>query len=532
MEDAIPTPARRRSEAGPAVDRLAEARALRDAGRPDKAEALAQKALRRDPDDGDALHLLGLIAQDRGRLPRAVQLLEKAARSAPDSPAVLCDLGLAYKAAGRLDESIACQRRVAERLPDSPLALSNLGAALIAAGAAAEAVAPLARASALAPAHAEIAYNLGSALLAAGRAADAESAFRRALALDPTHVRARTNLGVALKEQRRVEESIAALRDAVAAAPGYADAEWNLALALMLDGRWAEGLSHYESRRRLAGFAIRRVDAAPWNGEPLRGRSLLVHAEQGLGDAIQFCRWLSRLGTLDGPVTLLPPPALRPLFRSLDVPVAVADGSDVPPTDLELPLMSLPHLVGPAEPFWPDAGPYLAPEPARLARWRNELGGSHGLTIAIAWQGNRDYRADRRRSIPLDAFEPLARLPDVRLVSLQQGAGHEQLAAVPWADRVRDLGPEIDRDGAFLDSAAIALAADAVVTSDSSIAHVAGAVGARVMLALCDVPDWRWGTRGDTTPWYPSARLFRQAAPGDWNGVFARIAASLAEGPA
>ena len=193
--------------------------------------------------------------------------------------------------------------------------------------------------------------------------------------------------------------------------------------------------------------------------------------------------------------------------------------------------MSLPHLVGPAEPFWPDAGPYLAPEPARLARWREELGGD-GLTIAIAWQGNRDYRGDRRRSIPLAAFEPLARLPDVRLLSLQQGDGREQLAAVPWRDRVRDLGPEIDRDGAFLDCAAIALAADVVVTSDSSIAHVAGAVGAKVMLALCHVPDWRWGMTGDTTPWYPTLRLFRQAAPGDWNDVFARIAAALAEGPA
>jgi len=445
---------------------------------------------------------------------------------------VLCDLGLAYKAAGRLDESIACQRRVVERLPDSPLALSNLGTALVAAAAAEEAVAPLARASALAPAQAEIAYNLGSALLGATRAPEAEAAFRRALALEPTHVRARTNLGVALKEQGRVEEAIAALRDAVAAAPGYADAEWNLALALLLDGRWTEGFRTYEARRRLAGFAIRRVDAAPWNGGPLRGRSLLIHAEQGLGDAIQFSRWLMRLGALDGPVTFLPPPTLRRLFRSLDVPVAIADGDEAPAADLELPLMSLPHLVGPAEPFWPDAGPYLAPEPARRARWRNELGGTSGLTIAIAWQGNRDYRADRRRSIPLAAFEPLARLPNVRLVSLQRGAGHEQLAAVPWGESVRDLGPEIDGDGAFLDSAAIALAADFVVTSDSSVAHVVGAVGAKVWLALCDVPDWRWGTSGESTPWYPTMRLFRQAAAGDWNGVFARIAATLAEGPA
>ena len=443
---------------------------------------------------------------------------------------MLCDLGLAYKAAGRFGDAVACQRRVVAQLPDSALALSNLGSALLGAGQPDDALPHLARAAALAPGETELTYNLGSAMLAAGHCGEAEAAFRRVIDRDPAHLRARTNLGVALKEQGKTDAAIETLESAATAAHGYADAEWNLALALLLAGRWKEGFHRYEARRRLSGFAIRQVDAAPWDGGPLHGRSLLVHAEQGLGDAIQFSRWLKQLDGLDGPVTFLLPAALRPLFQSLDAPVALADGDGVPQTDLQTPLMSLPHLVGPADPFWPASGPYIAPEPARLARWRAEFAGSGGLTIAIAWQGNARYRGDRRRSIPLAAFEPLARLPNLRLVSLQQGDGQAQLAALPWRDCVRDLGPGIDRDGAFLDSAAIALAADIVVTSDSSIAHVAGATGAKVWLALCDVPDWRWGLSGDATPWYPTMRLFRQATPGDWNDVFARMAAALAAG--
>jgi Flp pilus assembly protein TadD len=523
VEDTIAIAAHR-SDA--AADRLAEARAHLAAGRLDRAEAAAQKALRRAP-EAEALHLLGLIARDRGRLPRAVQLLEKAARAAPDSAAVLCDLGLAYKAAGRIDEAIGCQRRVAERLPDSPMALANLGSALVAAGRAAEAVQSLKRAAALAPAQPEIAYNLGNALAAAGEAQEAAVAFRRVLELDPAHVRARMNLGIVLRELGRVVEATGLLRAAHAVMPNNAEAEWNLALALLMSGAWTEGWHAYEARRRMAGFAIRRVAAAPWDGTALDGRTLLVHAEQGLGDTIQSIRWLSRLAGLNGTVLFQAPQSLRRLLAGLDAPVQLV-GDDAPAADLEVPLMSLPHLVGPAEPFWPGR-PYLTPDPERVARWRHELGGRGGLTVAIAWQGNPNFRGDRTRSVPLAAMAPLAAVPGVRLVSLQRLVGQEQIATVPWGGRITDLGPAIDVDGAFADTAAITTLVDVLVTSDTGTAHVAGAVGARVWVALRDVPDWRWGAAGGTTPWYPSMRLFRQLSPGDWASVFDRIAEKLAK---
>jgi hypothetical protein len=197
--------------------------------------------------------------------------------------------------------------------------------------------------------------------------------------------------------------------------------------------------------------------------------------------------------------------------------------------DVEAPLMSLPHLLGPVEPFWPEGGAYLAPEDDRMAYWKDRLAGHDGLSIAIAWQGDPGYRADRTRSIPLTAFAPLADLPGIRLVSLQQGPGCTQMEDIHWRDKILALGDDIDRDGAFLDSAAILANVDLMISSDTSLAHLAGAIGVPVWVALSRVPDWRWGTQGDTNNWYPGLRLFRQENPGDWNAVFKNIAHSIKE---
>lgn len=519
---------------GTVPDPLAMARAHRAGGQLDKAEAAARRLARKQGEANPrVLHLLGLIARDRGRLDRAVQLFEKARAAAPEAPDILCDLGNALKQAGRHEQAVACHRAVARLLPLSAPALSNLGVALGAAGETAEAITHLSRAVELAPRDAEIRYNLGNAFLAHGDPAAAEAAFRDALSRAPDHVRAATNLGAMLRRHGRLNEARDALHQAVAAAPDDAEARWNLALAQLMAGDHAAGWANYEARRRLPGFAVNRFDAPGWDGAPIDGRTLLVHAEQGLGDCLQFCRYLDRLNAAGGRIVFQVPDRLVPLLAPLFPDIALVGADRRPPRfDLHAPLMSLPHLVGPAEPYWPGDGAYLRAEDARIGCWRERLGPAGGPTVAIAWQGNPDYETDRDRSAPLAAFGPLAAIPGIRLVSLQQGTATAEIAEVPWRDRVVDLGGEIDADGAFLDSAALVALADFTVSTDTALLHLAGGLGARTLAPLARVPDWRWGLEGDATPWYPSVALYRQERPGDWAAPFARIANRIASADA
>jgi Flp pilus assembly protein TadD len=508
--------------------RLASARALMSAGKPDKAESLLKRMLHYQPDHPGALHLAGQVARQRGRLTRAVQLLEKAAAAAPDSAEIWCDYGLALKAAGMHDEAVTVQRHVVGMVPNSALALTNVGTACIAAGLTGEAVGFLGKARMLAPDNAEIVYNLGNAYLRAAEWVLAEDAFSAALEMAPAHEGAKVNLAAAYKEQGRLDDAIALLRVTTELHPLNADGAWNLALSLLMAGHWQEGWTLYEARRRIAGFAMRKVNPAPWDGGPLGERRLLVHAEQGMGDAIQFARYLPTLTRAGGKVTLLAHDRLGAMMRRLDPAPEVVEGSEKPPRyDVEAPMMSLPHLLGLPDPSAVTA-PYLDAEPERVERWRDVIPPGR-LRVGIAWQGCPDYAADSRRSIPLTAFAPLTLVEGVRLVSLQKGGGVEQLPRQSWAGRVFSPGDTLDADGAFVDSAAILRNIDLLVTSDTAIAHLGGAMGVETWLALAHVPDWRWGLTGTACPWYPSMRLFRQAKPGDWGGVFADIAGALRE---
>ncbi len=507
--------------------RLAAARAHEFAGRATKAESLYRQILGKDARHAGALHALGLIARKRGHAERAVQLMSKAATASPDDAAVHCDLGNALKALGRLDEALAHHRRMVELRPTSPEALSNLGTTCAKAGRPQEALLHLLRAAALDPANPELLHNLGNGHLAAGNYEDARAAFERVTEISPGHVRGHTNLGVAYKELGRLGDAERCFRAALALAPDDADSGWNLALAHLMAGDWEAGWRAYEWRRRIPGFAVRRLDRPAWDGAPLDGRTLLVHAEQGLGDTIQFMRYLPRLAEENAGVSLWGQDALAPLLAGFSQHLAIV--TEPPPrTDLHAPLMSLPHLLGLASPLVPEPAAYLSAEQTRVARWSRFLEGEE-FNIGIAWQGRPGYAADARRSIAPRHFAPLAEREGVRLVSLQKAPGAEQLEALDWRDQVLDFGPELDNDGAFVDSAAVIAALDLVITSDTAIAHLAGALGARVWLALAHVPDWRWGLAGETSPWYPAMRLFRQDQPGDWPGVFAQIARALDE---
>jgi tetratricopeptide (TPR) repeat protein len=508
--------------------------ATSEMGRGERAAQLITKAIAAEPRNAHYRHSLGVVLRTLGRPEEAVASFRAALEIDPKAAMTLTVLGNALKALGRFEEAEKCHLRALEVQPDFVEALSNLGSTYKEAGRLDQAIERFRQALELRPDHPELHYNLGNAWLALGRFEDAEEAFGRAVETAPGHARALSNRGVALREQGRAEDAAASLRAALEIAPDYAEAHWNLGLALLMDGRYEEGWREYEWRARIPDFPMRRFKAPSWDGGPLAGRTLLVHAEQGLGDTLQFARYLRLAADAGGRVVFECPPALASLLSRLEgCDAPVPRGGDLPPFDVQAPLMSLPGLLDPGLEKAAAMVPYLAPDAGLAERWKARLGEDGRLKIGIGWQGNPDYRADRRRSVPLARFSGLTRLEGVRLVSLQKGPGVDQLEGFAAAQRdegtgIEALGPAFDDEaGAFMDTTAVMTNLDLVIASDTAVPHLAGALGREVWLVLPFAPDWRWGRGGETVPWYPTMRLFRQDRPGDWEGVFERVVGAL-----
>jgi hypothetical protein len=301
----------------------------------------------------------------------------------------------------------------------------------------------------------------------------------------------------------------------------------------LLHGRWREAWPNYERRIALKvgipeGFSP--PPWPPWRGESLQDELLVLRGEQGLGDHLLFSCFAAHLAKLGHRVALWTRPSLEPILRT--VPGVERVISDMAALDGTAPIrwtsmMSVPGILGTTPDTVPQIGPFLAAEPDRVTAWRERLG-THGFKIGIAWQNAGASHVDKLRSIPLGAFAALSDIPGVRLISLQKGPGVEEIPAVPFTDRIETMAAPFDEGpGAFLDSAAVMMNLDLVVTPCNSIAHVAGALGRPTYVALMHVPEWRWLLDRDDSPWYPATRLFRQRTPGDWSDVFDRIAAAV-----
>ncbi len=384
---------------------------------------------------------------------------------------------------------------------------AHLATALAALGRHGEAETCLGEAIRLAPQQAELYFNLGTLRLKRGDAGAALEPLQRAVALAPGHLKAALNLGTTLHDLGRWAEAERQLRPLLSQSAVQVEARWNLALLLLRQERWTEGWQHYEARRALPGFAIDPSPLPAWNGE--RVERLVVYAEQGLGDTFQFLRFLQPLSEKVKHLIFRVQDPLVPLLKGYAAQV-VPRSAGWPVADAAIPLLSAPSMG-----LWPPAtGPYLHPDPERQQRIRLRLGRKKRLQIGLNWQGSRSYKGDAQRSVPSHFFAPLLHHPDRRWIALQRGepvpAGVEE-----W--------PDLDAEGAFLDSAALLSTLDLFLTSDTALAHLAGALGCPVWLLLPAHPDWRWGSTGPTTPWYPTMRIFRQEAPGDWAGVIARV---------
>lgn len=516
----------------------ARALAAQQSGDHGQAVTLFQRALAAAPNDFRLHHHLGLSQRALGRLPDAERSFRAAAAGGPRSAVTHGCLGNVLRQLGRLDEAIASHLRAVELEPGSPEALSNLALDYQMAGRLDASLLCIEEAVRLRPDDAELLHNLAAVLVRAERMPAAEAAARAAIARKPTHAGAWVNLGAAVKAAGRFDEATECFRRAIAADASNADAHFNLGLVLLLMGRYKEGWEEREWRVHIpeVGPAPYRGAARAWDGSPLDGRTLLLRSEQGLGDSVQFIRYArvirTAAGARGGRILFECPAALMRLLEGArDLDGVVAAGAPCPAVDLEAPLLSVPHILRAALPEPPAGEPYLSAEPSLVERWRRRFAsdGPTSLRIGIGWQGNPRYPADRLRSVPLAAFRPLldaARSVSARVYSLQKGFGREQLAALTDSGIV-DLGGELDEHGpgtAFVDTVAAAQSLDLVVTSDTALAHLMGAVGVRVFVLIPFVPDWRWGLGGERSPWYPSMRLFRQERPGDWGDVLERAA--------
>jgi tetratricopeptide (TPR) repeat protein len=507
-------------------------------GRLKEAETRYRRALVERPDFAAAWMNLGCLLREQGRELAADAALRRAVELRPDLVAGWVNLAILERERGRSLEAEACLRKAFALNPDQVETHVAWSQFRVAEQDMAGAWRWLRWALARDSANAEAANIEGILLHTEGRFAEAVEVFVRAEALGSRP--AASNRGNALLEMGRMHEALRAHELAVERDPTHAGAMYNLGLTQLRLGEWEEGWRNYEARWRFREVHRRpRTFRQPrWQGEPLDGRRILLHAEQGLGDTIQFCRFAALVAERGGVPVLQVQPAVEPLMRSL--PVVRAGQADtallgeLSDFDLECPLLSLPMVFGTTVDTVPWPGAYLGADDElaveRRAQFPNpgcdELAFSRPLRVGLAWAGNPRYKADRQRSMSLMEMMPLLRTPTVKWISLQKGPESEQLARLPGDVSVFD-GASNDQN--LAQTAALVAALDLVITTDTCIAHLAGAMGKPVWILLSHLSDWRWMQDAETTPWYPTARLFRQRTPGGWSGVLDRVIRALNE---
>ncbi|HBY27507.1 MAG TPA: hypothetical protein DEH75_13390, partial [Bradyrhizobium sp.] len=430
---------------------------------------------------------------------------------------------------GEREEAVRLYRQLSARDPSDHVILNNLGACLFELGQVDEAIACAELALALKPDYAAAHTNLGIIFEAQNLVEAAVAAHRRAIEIEPLYAKGHANLAVALRNAGDIDAAIVSSRRAITLDPEQPLAHYNHAHFLLMNGEFEEGFEEYQWRRktRMLSDGDPVFDEPEWQGEPLAGRTLLLFAEYGLGDVINFVRYVPMLMGKGGRIMLQVQPALVALLRPMLPGVVVfARGEPLPPFDLQLPLLSLPRIFRTTVETIPAATSYLQADAGKLARWRDALSGVSALKVGVVWAGNPRHKGDRQRSLPADAVLPRLVTPGVQLYSLQKEPRPDDAPVLRrlGADIV-DLAPTL---GDFADTAAAVCALDLVIAVDTSVAHLAGALGRPVWMLCPYALDWRWLRDRADTPWYPTMRLFRQDRPQAWDRVLARMSDELA----
>jgi Flp pilus assembly protein TadD len=473
------------------------------AGQLESAAAIYNQILLQQPNHPDALNLLGVIHRQMGQPELAVEFLRRAVAVAPNWPEALGNLGNALRANGQLNQAVIAYRRAVDLKPEMP----------------------------------ELHGNLGIALQEQGCPDEAISEYHRAIALRFNYPAAHYNLGVALIDKRQLIEAIAAFNQAIALDPQLADAHFGLALLLLQQGDYVQGWKEYEWRWQSKDFNSDRwkYSQPQWDGSDLASRTLFLHDEQGMGDSIQFIRYVPLAAAKGAKILLGCPPALRRLMRgSADrehgPDWGVARWIDwrelLPAFDVHCPLLSLPLALGTSAGSIPSSVPYLYADARDVERWRRELAGDTSrLKVGLVWAGSPIHKGDAQRSISLDALAPLGQIRGVSFYSLQRGEAASQAKRPPAGLNLIDRTEELND---FADTAGLIANLDLVICVDTAVAHLAGAMAKPVWTMLPFIPDWRWMLDRNDSPWYPTMRLFRQPSAGDWGSVVREVAEALA----
>lgn len=530
---------------------------FQNSGRSGEAESLYRQILQALPDQADASNNLGNLLMAHGRLGEALEVLERGAALNPDNGVLPYNLGNALFQKGDLEDALAAYRRAAERMPelaeahynagvilqrlgrdgeaeeayrqvlaqrtDYAPALVNLGIVLRRQGRVEEALSCQDRALRLAPDDIDALVGRGLTLDDLGRNEEALASFRRALAQNPDHREALTNLGSLLLRLLRVDEAEPVFRRLTALAPEDNKARFNLAHCLLLRGDFSSAFPLYEARWEVGKIDYRYPPESEWRGESLAGKTILLWVEQGLGDMLQMARYVPLVAQRGGRVVVECVSSMKRLFQASfgDSVTVVAEGEEVPPFDYHCPFMSLPRVFGTTVETIPAAVPYLSTPLGLTEEWAARLGPSTGLRVGLVWATAQGGAEDGRqgKNIPPALFAPLARLEGVEFHSLQRGAA--ETMSFPLADHAAEIAD-------FADTAALVANLDRVLTIDTAVAHLAGALGKPVWMLLKRGSGLFWLTEREGSPWYPTLRIFRQGAGEGWEGVLNRVTAELA----
>jgi tetratricopeptide (TPR) repeat protein len=538
-----------------------EAVALQRQGRLREAEKIYERVVKAAPDFFDALNMLGAVKAQLGRAGEAHRLLTAAVKINPHAAGGWANLGAVMQALKRNHEALECLDKARALAPDDIHVLYQHANALLSLGRPQEALDEFRQVLARVPQHAEAMINAGIAHAALGSHQEAVAEFDRAVTLVPGHPVAQYNRGLALHDLGQYQAALDSHDAVVAASPGHAGAwlhrgralaalnrhgeavasygkagaiqkgdpntDFSEALALLTLGDYRRGFEKYEARWRRSGMPPQRTRGRPlWLGEySLHRKAVLLHCEQGLGDTIQFVRYVPLLAAAGAKVVLEVQSELTALMSRLDGGATViARGEAQPPFDVHCPLGSLPLAFKTEPGSVPASIPYLSATDAALAKWSGRIGALARPRIAIAWSGNADHFNDRNRSVPFALIKPLFAVP-AHFVSIQRDLRSDNAAGLAAETCVTHVGGELDN---FTDTAAVIALSDLVISADTAVAHLAGAMGRPLWVLVPFVPDWRWTLDGESSPWYPTARLFRQTTLGDWDGVIARVGAELA----
>ncbi len=510
----------------PLDEALIYADRCRNEGRLAEAEAVCRQILQAQPNVPEAEHLLGVIAHQNGRLGEAIEHVRRAAELAPQVALFHANLGEMLRLSGRPKLAADAARRALAIEPKMAMALSNLGVAYYELKDYEEAARAQRQAIAAKPDFAEAHSNLGNALHALRRFDEAVAAYRRAIELNPNYASAWANLGTTLHHSGEFDEGMIALRRAIALAPGHANAHSGLGILLLMRGDFGEGWDEYEWRLRSTERKGRRFPENPWQGDSLAGKHIYVEAEQGFGDTLHFARYIPLLAARAGPITLRVHQQLVTLLReSLPGITVLGDRGDPAPYQCDAVLLSLPRLFRTRLETIPANVPYLRAPADAARRWKKRLDKMKGFKVGVIWAGNPEHVNDTRRSIDLTLLAPIFAVSDASFATLQFGERAADLTKLNLRiGAIDNLAPEF---GDFSETAGAVEALDLVITVDTSVAHLAGALGKPVWVLLPWVSDWRWMLGREDCPWYPTMRLFRQRRSEEWADVIARVAEQL-----